>query len=198
MAYIALNNEQLPGIVGLLDFSPATAAPLLSLANTLLVGESTLTRAEREIIAASVSWWNECHFCHTSHAAAAVANAGADVSMIDDIKAGLQQTPISAKLRALLDIAHHVQQGGKKVTPADIEAARAQGATDKEIHDTVLIAAAFCMYNRYVDGLGTWAPKENEAYLQMGRDIATEGYGSPVRKKSGDRPDRSARSAGAE
>lgn len=183
MAHIALNNENLPGIVGLLDYSPATAAPLLSLANTLLVSESTLTRTEREIIAASVSWWNECHFCHTSHAAAAVANAGADSSMIDDIKAGLKQTPVSAKLRALLDIAHHVQQGGKKVTPADIDAARAEGATDKEIHDTVLIAAAFCMYNRYVDGLGTWAPKENKDYMQMGHDIATQGYGSSVRKK---------------
>ena len=183
MAHIALNNEQLPGIVGLLDYSPATAAPLLSLANTLLVSESTLTRAEREIIAASVSWWNECHFCHTSHAAAAVANAGADISMIDDIKAGLRQTPVSPKLRALLNIAHHVQQGGKKVTPADIEAARTQGATDKEIHDTVLIAAAFCMYNRYVDGLGTWAPKNNEDYMPMGHDIATQGYGSSLRKK---------------
>src|ERR1700761_1997191 len=183
MAHIGLNNEHLPGIVGLLDYSPATAAPMLSLANTLLVSESTLTRTEREIIAASVSWWNECHFCHTSHAAAAVANAGADISMIDDIKAGLKQTPVSAKLRALLNIAHHVQQGGKKVTPEDIEAARAQGATDKEIHDTVLIAAAFCMYNRYVDGLGTWAPQENKDYMSMGHDIATQGYGSSVRKK---------------
>jgi uncharacterized peroxidase-related enzyme len=183
MAHIVLNNENLPGIVGLLDYSPATAAPLLSLANTLLVSESTLTRTEREIIAASVSWWNECHFCHTSHAAAAVANAGADLSMIDDIKAGLRQTPVSDKLRALLNIAHHVQQGGKKVTPADIEAARNLGATDKEIHDTVLIAAAFCMYNRYVDGLGTWAPEKNEDYMQMGRDIAEGGYGTSVRKR---------------
>jgi alkylhydroperoxidase/carboxymuconolactone decarboxylase family protein YurZ len=82
-----------------------------------------------------------------------------------------------------LNIAHHVQQGGKKVTPADIEAARAQGATDKEIHDTVLIAAAFCMYNRYVDGLGTWAPQKNEDYMPMGRDIAEQGYGVSVRKK---------------
>lgn len=183
MAHIVLNNENLPGIVGLLDYSPATAAPLLSLANTLLVSESTLTRTEREIIAASVSWWNECHFCHTSHAAAAVANAGADLSMIDDIKAGLRQTPVSDKLRALLNIAHHVQQGGKKVTPADIEAARNLGATDKEIHDTVLIAAAFCMYNRYVDGLGTWAPEKNEDYMPMGQDIAEHGYGMSLKRK---------------
>jgi uncharacterized peroxidase-related enzyme len=183
MAHISLNNENLPGIVGLLDYSPATAAPLVALANTLLVADNTLTRTEREIIAASVSWWNDCHFCHTSHAASAVANAGADISLIDDIKAGLQQTQVSDKLRALLNIAHHVQQGGKNVTAADIGAARHTGATDKEIHDTVLIAAAFCMYNRYVDGLGTWAPQKNEDYLGMGRNIAENGYGTSVPKR---------------
>jgi len=180
MAHIALNNENLPGIVGLLDYSPATALPLTDLANVLLVEDSTLTRAEREIIAASVSWWNGCHFCHTSHAAAAMANAGADISLIDDIKDGLPNTEVSAKLRALLEIAHHVQQGGKKVTTVDIEAARINGATDKEIHDTVLIAAAFCMYNRYVDGLGTWAPIEKEAYVGMGQKIARHGYGMAI------------------
>jgi len=92
----------------------------------------------------------------------------------------MPETKVSPKLRALLDIAHHVQQGGKKVTPEDIQAARATGATDKEIHDTVLIAAAFCMYNRYVDGLGTWAPVPNEAYVEMGKRMAFQGYGKAV------------------
>jgi uncharacterized peroxidase-related enzyme len=180
MAHIKLNNENLPGIVGLLDYSPATAVPLTDLANALLQEDSTLTKAEREIIAASVSYRNGCHFCHTSHAAAAMAHAGADISIIDDIKIGLPETEVSTKLRALLDIAHHVQQGGKKVTPEDIQAARNTGATDKEIHDTVLIAAAFCMYNRYVDGLGTWAPLPNEAYVEMGKRMAFQGYGKAV------------------
>jgi len=180
MAHIKLNNENLPGIIGLLDYSPATAKPLTDLANALLVDDSSLTRVEREMIAASVSWWNGCHFCHTSHAAAAMANAGADISLIDDIKKGLRETEVSDKLRALLAIARHVQQGGKNVTAEDIDKARLTGATDKEIHDTVLIAAAFCMYNRYVDGLGTWAPKENEAYVEMGERIAQHGYGMAI------------------
>jgi len=109
-----------------------------------------------------------------------MANAGADISLIDDIKKGLPETEVSDKLRALLAIAHHVQQGGKNVTAEDIDKARGTGATDKEIHDTVLIAAAFCMYNRYVDGLGTWAPKENEAYVEMGERIAQHGYGMAI------------------
>jgi uncharacterized peroxidase-related enzyme len=177
MAHIKLLNEELPGIVGLLNYRPETAKPLNELAEVLLRGPSTLHSAQREIIAASVSYWNECHFCHTSHAAAAAAHLGVDLSLIDDIKAGLLKTSVSDKLRALLHIAHQVQRGGKHVTEEDIARAREQGATDLEIHDTVLIAAAFCMYNRYVDGLGTWAPGPNEAYAEMGEKMAHLGYG---------------------
>jgi uncharacterized peroxidase-related enzyme len=177
MAHIKLLNEELPGIVGLLNYRPETARPLLDLAETLLRGPSSLTSGEREIIAASVSYKNDCHFCHTSHAAAAAAHLGSGPELIDDIKAGLPNTPVSDKLRALLNIAHQVQKGGKHVTEDNISAARKQGATDQEIHDTVLIAAAFCMYNRYVDGLGTWAPKPNEAYKEMGERMAHVGYG---------------------
>ena len=177
MAYIKLNNENLPGIVGLLNYRPETAKPLRELAEVLLADENnSLTPGEREIIAATVSYRNGCHFCHGSHAASAAAHFHAGVDFIDEIKRGLPQTDISKKLRALLVIAHHVQLGGKQVTTEDIENARLEGATDKEIHDTVLIAAAFCMYNRYVDGLGTWAPKENIDYMEMGKNLAENGY----------------------
>jgi uncharacterized peroxidase-related enzyme len=177
MAHIKLLNEGLPGIVGLLNYRPQTAKPLLDLAETLLRGPSSLTSGEREIIAASVSYRNDCHFCHTSHAAAAAAHLGCGPGLIDDIKAGLVNTPVSEKLRALLNIAYQVQKGGKNVTQDDVSAARNCGASDQEIHDTVLLAAAFCMYNRYVDGLGTWAPVPKEAYLEMGERMAKVGYG---------------------
>ncbi|ASU34894.1 carboxymuconolactone decarboxylase family protein [Mucilaginibacter xinganensis] len=177
MAHIKLKNEELPGIVGLLNYRPETAKPLLDLAETLLRGPSELNSGEREIIAASVSWWNQCHFCHTSHAAAAAAHLNSGLNLIDDIKAGLPNTPVSEKLRALLHIAHQVQKGGENVSEADVAAAREKGAVDSEIHDTVLIAAAFCMFNRYVDGLGTWAPEPNEAYKEMGERMAFVGYG---------------------
>jgi uncharacterized peroxidase-related enzyme len=177
MAHIKLKNEELPGIVGLLNYRPETGKVLTDLAEVLLRGPSSLSSGEREIIAASVSYWNGCHFCHTSHAAAAAAHLKSGLSLIDDIKAGLPQTPVSDKLRALLHIAHQVQRNGKNVTEEDVADAREFGATDLEIHDTVLIAAAFCMYNRYVDGLGTWAPGPNEAYAEMGERMAHVGYG---------------------
>lgn len=176
MAHIQLNDENLPGIIGLLHYSPKTAKPLNELAEVLLVGDNSLTRGERELIASSVSHWNDCHFCHTSHGAAAAALMEQPVSLITDIKNGLQQTNISSKLRALLHIAKQVQKGGLHVTAEHIDNAREEGATDKEIHDTVLIAAAFCMYNRYVDGLATWAPEADEAFMPMGEMLAAKGY----------------------
>ena len=176
MAHIQLNDENLPGIIGLLHYSPQTAKPLNELAEVLLVEDSTLTRAERELIASSVSHWNDCHFCHTSHGAAAAALMEQPVSLLTDIKNGLQQTEVSPKMRALLAIAKQVQKGGKHVTTEHIENAREECATDKEIHDTVLIAAAFCMYNRYVDGLATWAPEEDEAFMPIGEMLAQNGY----------------------
>ena len=83
---------------------------------------------------------------------------------------------ISNKLKALLAIAGKVQMGGKHVTEQDVANARTAGATDTEIHDTVLIAAAFCMYNRYVDGLATWQPVDDELYRERGKKVAREGY----------------------
>lgn len=176
MAHIKLRNEELPGITGLFDFRPETAAPLRLLAETLLRGDSLLSSGERELIASHVSYLNDCHFCHTSHGAAAVAHLECDIEMIDDIKQGFTKIPVSSKLSALLKIAAKVQKGGKHVLPEDIEKARSEGAVDEEIHDTVLIAAAFCMFNRYVDGLGTWAPASNEAYREMGQRMAFAGY----------------------
>lgn len=179
MSYIKLNNK-FPGIVGLMHYRPETAKPLNELAEILLRGPSTLTSAEREMIASYVSYQNECHFCHSSHGAAAAHHMDGDLSLLDDIKNDFRETEISKKLRALLNIAKKVQVLGNQVKKDDIDAALAEGATDREIHDTVLIAAAFCMYNRYVDGLGTWAPEENEAYDETGKMLANEGYKNAI------------------
>ncbi|GAA5521550.1 peroxidase-related enzyme [Aliifodinibius salicampi] len=175
MAHIDLKTDK-PGIVGLFHFSPETAKPLCQLAETLLRGPSPLSSGEREMIASYVSYQNNCHFCHTSHGASAAHHFDGDLSLIDDIKKDFEETDISPKLRALLDIAKQVKKSGRDVAEKDIQKAKDEGATDREIHDTVLIAAAFCMYNRYVDGLGTWAPKENEAYDEMGKMMAHDGY----------------------
>ncbi|HYQ44162.1 MAG TPA: carboxymuconolactone decarboxylase family protein [Polyangiaceae bacterium] len=175
MPHIEITAE-LPGILGLFAFRAETAQPLRALSETLLRGSSTLSAAEREIIAAHVSRLNDCEFCFKSHAAAAAALLGAGAEFIERFSNQTLTSVISPKLAALLAVASEVQRGGKAVSAESIERARAASATDVEIHDTVLIAAAFCMFNRYVDGLGTWAPSSNEAYLPMGKRLAEHGY----------------------
>jgi uncharacterized peroxidase-related enzyme len=175
MPHITL-PEGLPGIVGPLTFSPDTAKPLLILAETLLRGPNTLTSAEREMIAAHVSYRNHCDFCQLSHSAAAAAHLNGNYDLVEAVKTNPETASLSEKMKALLIIAGKVQQGGKHVSEADVAGAREHEATDKEIHDTVLIAAAFCMYNRYVDGLATWQPLERDAYHDMGQRMAHEGY----------------------
>jgi uncharacterized peroxidase-related enzyme len=183
MAHIRL-QDGLPGIVGPLAFSPDTAQPLRQLAEVLLRGPNTLTSAEREMIAAHVSYRNECDFCQLSHSAAAAAHLGGNYDLVESVKLTPEASEVSDKLKALLAIAGKVQKGGKQVTSEDVARARQDGASDKEIHDTVLIAAAFCMYNRYVDGLATWQPKEREAYREMGETMAHEGYVRPGQSMS--------------
>ena len=167
---------EFPGILGLMTFRPETAAPINELVNILLRGPSTLTPGERELIATHVSWRNDCFFCQTIHGAVAAAQLGHDEELVQKVKTDWENAGISGKLKALLNIAGKVQLGGKHVTPLDVSAAREQGATDLEIHDTVLIAAAFCMANRYVDGLATWAPSDPGIYRRNAANIVTHGY----------------------
>jgi len=174
MPHIAL-PEGIPGIASGFAYRPETAAPMRELAHILLHEPHSLTAGERELIATYVSSRNCTHFCAASHGAAAASHLG-DPAVVEAVKTDFLTAPVSPKLKALLTIAGKVQQDGKLVTPADIEAARGEGATDLEIHDTVLIAAAFSMYNRYVDGLGTWQPENPGMYAQMGERLASNGY----------------------
>ncbi len=169
--------EEFPGIRSLFMFRPETAAPLNALVQTLLhKPHSTLSAGERELIATYVSGLNTCKYCCSIHGAIAKHQLGNNAEIVKQVLADPETAPISSKLKALLKIAAKVQSGGKNVMPEDVAFAQNEGATDIEIHDTVLIAAAFCMFNRYVDGLATWQPDNDELYDKMGEQRAREGY----------------------
>lgn len=178
MTYITTDIPQ-PGIVELLFYKGTTGKALSRLAHTLLHGPSPLSSGERELIASHVSALNGCEFCHESHSASANAHLKDQGFAVSAIKLNPAQAPVSDKMKALLQIAAQVQAGGKEVKLSHIENARKAGATDEDIHDAVLIAAAFCMYNRYVDGLGTSLPGSKEDYVDMGKRMARVGYKYP-------------------
>ncbi len=178
MSYIK-TDLPFPGILELLFYKRSTGKALSNLAQTLLHGPSTLSSGERELIAAYVSRLNNCEFCCESHGAAATAHFKDDGKTITCLLDAADEIPVSGKMKALLLVAAKVQQSGKAVNAAIIEQAKLAGATDEEIHDTVLISAAFCMFNRYVDGLGTQLPTQKSDYVAMGQRLATKGYKQP-------------------
>lgn len=187
-------DPNLPGILSLLDYRRNTAKPLMDLAEVLLRDDSPLTRGERELIAAYVSEKNDCEFCAASHGACAAVLLPQGTPLVDQVRKNPDEAPISEKLRALLAIAAAVAQGGWAVTDQQVEAARAAGAEDRDVHDTVLIAAAFSMYNRYVDGLATLTPHDPAAYAMMADRLVEQGYAEPRLRTENVRRD-SARSA---
>jgi uncharacterized peroxidase-related enzyme len=176
MAHIDLKNDE-PGIRGLMVYSQDTAKVLNQLAELLLRSDdNSLSKGEREMIAAYVSYLNDCFFCQNVHGAMAGHYLQCNIEEIDKIKSDFLSSDLSDKMKSLLTIAGSVQKGGKYVTEEQIEAARKNGATDKEIHDAVLIASAFCMFNRYVDGLNTWAPADRQIYINRAPMRAEQGY----------------------
>jgi uncharacterized peroxidase-related enzyme len=186
VAHISL-PEGVPGIRSLFAAYPETQEPMSALAEALLRGPSSLTPGERETIAAYVSRGNECRYCCETHAAAARVHLGEQKGLVDQVLSDAASAPVSPKMKALLAIADKVRRDGRLVHTADVESARAEGADDQAIHDTVLIAAAFCMFNRYVDGLGTSVPADPSDYKKSGVRLAEVGYtGSDYNKLRGD------------
>lgn len=174
MAYIPL-EEHLPGVTGLLEYRKDSAQPIRELTQILMRGPSTLTEGERELIASVVSNGNQCTFCTTAHTAAADLLIG-DHETSQKVKENIDTAPVSEKMKALLTIASLARESGKNVTTESIDKAKTAGATDIEIHDTVLIAALFCLYNRYVDGMATALPSDNNYYNVLAERLVNHGY----------------------
>ena len=179
MPHIDFKND-FPGIRSAMAYRPETAVPMGVLAEILLRSNEGLTRAERELIATYVSHVNDCFYCDHSHGAIACIYLDGNAVLVDTVRKNYPNADISDKLKSLLAIAGKVAESGKSVTTELIEKAKEAGASDLDIHDTVLIAAAFCMFNRYVDGLATVAPAEMDSYPKRARQIVENGYGNHV------------------
>jgi uncharacterized peroxidase-related enzyme len=175
-----------PGILAAMHLAPALATHLRGFADALLVEDypgSTISRAERELIATAVSAGNDCFYCMDSHGAFASEllsrdDAAGVAALVDGIKLGTS-AGVSPKLAALLEIARGVQRNPRAVMRSEVEGALAAGATGADTQLAVLIAAAFCMYNRMIDGLRAPTPPSAEAYRHRASQIADHGYSAP-------------------
>jgi uncharacterized peroxidase-related enzyme len=172
-----------PGILTALRLTPELGIHLRGLADELLVNDfegATISRAEREMLATATSAANDCFYCMDSHGSFATAlleQSGADdlVPLVDVIKQG-SSDGLSAKMSALVHIARTVRGEPRDLTAADVATAHAAGATDADVQLAVLIAAAFSMYNRMVEGFRARTPPSAEAYRARASEIATHGY----------------------
>ena len=185
MPHIAV-DPTIPGIRAFLNYRADTGAILSDFSEALLRGPSPLTVTERELIASFVSSRNECRFCTGAHSYAAKHNLllghatpESAEALVEAVKCDYTTAPVSPKLKALLAIADKVRADARTVSEADVAAARAAGAGDRDIHDAVLVAAAFCMFNRYVDGLRATTPTDAATYELIGERLAKNGYTKP-------------------
>jgi uncharacterized peroxidase-related enzyme len=175
-----------PGISAAIRLTPGLGIHLRGLADELLVNDfpgATISRAEREMLATGVSAGNNCYFCmdsHAAHAAAVLERTGEveALPLVDQITRG-SVDGLSEKMRALLHIAETVRRQALDLTGDDISAARAAGASDADVQLAVLIAAAFSMYNRMVDGFRAATPPSTDAYRERAAQIAEHGYSVP-------------------
>jgi len=172
-----------PGILAAIRLTPGLGVHLRGLADELLVNDfpgATLRRAEREMLATAVSAGNDCFYCMDSHGAFATAllerdGATEHVPLVDVIKRGSSEG-LDDKMQALLQISRTVRRQPLDLTAVDVSTARAAGATDADVQLAVLIAAAFSMYNRMVDGFRATTPPTAEAYRSRAAEIAEHGY----------------------
>ncbi len=175
-----------PGILAAIRLTPGLGVHLRGLADELLVNDfpgATISRPEREMLAAATSAANDCFYCMDSHGAFATALLERDdatelVPLVDELKLGSSEG-FGDKMRALLQISRTVRRDPLDLTAADVEAALATGATDADVQLAVLIAAAFSMYNRMVDGFRARTPPTAEAYRERAGEIAANGYSAP-------------------
>jgi uncharacterized peroxidase-related enzyme len=172
-----------PGILAAIRLTPGLGVHLRGLADELLVNDfpgATIRRGEREMLATAVSAANDCFYCMDSHgafASAVLERSGATelLPLVETIKLGSSEG-FDDKMRALLHIARTVRREPRDLTAADVAAAHDGGASDADVQLAVLIAAAFSMYNRMVDGFRARTPPTAEAYRSRAAEIAEHGY----------------------
>lgn len=152
---------------------PSTSKPLLEFHEALLRGESSLTVAERELIAAYVSGLNVCSYCHGVHTATAEA-FGVDENLLESLLHDVDSAPVDEKMKPVLRYAQKLTLTPSRMTPADADAIYAVGWDEQALHDAVAVCGLFNLMNRLVEGLGIEAAAGY--HQESGRRLKEIGY----------------------
>lgn len=152
---------------------PATARPLIDFHELLMRGESPLTVAERELIAAYVSGRNGCGYCHGVHTATAEA-FGVPPGLLVALLTDLDSAPVDEGMRVLLAYVGKLTTDPARITEADADAVFAAGWDERALHDAVLVCSLFNFMNRMVNGLGVTA--DDAYYALSGTRLHDVGY----------------------
>lgn len=172
MSYLS-QSKNFKGVAEVFLRDPDRYAPLLQFIEAVMVGNSDLTKADREMIASHVSKLNGCDFCLGAHKWT-LAAMDVDLRRIEAAEAGPEAEGLDDRLRPILRFAGKLTRTPQEVTQSDIDALRAAGWSDQAIEDVINVVSLFNYVNRLVDAFGI---KGNEAYFkQIGAVLATQGY----------------------
>lgn len=177
MAFITLDNT-LQGMRQLLAYKPIIAGPMLALMEGVMRSNDGLSLGERELIASYISYLNDCRHCQIIHGEIAQCLLNDDDFIMDTLRSNFKELKLNPRINAILNIVKCIHLGGKHVGASQIDAAKKIGITEMEIHDTVLISSMFCMFNRYIDGLGLESTDTELSFKQRAKQIAENGYSS--------------------
>ena len=133
--------------------------------NDLMLGDSALSKLEREMIAVAVSSVNKCYYCLVAHGAAVRALSG-DPQLGEALVMNYKVADIDARQMAMLDFAVKLTRESAGVLEADRQALREHGFSDRDIFDIIAVAAFFNMTNRVASGTDM---RPNDAYHAQAR-----------------------------
>ena len=180
MSYFSYSKE-FSGVADVFLRTPTVYRPLFDFIETVMVGPSELTKAEREIIAAHVSKLNGCAFCMEAHKATLVA-LDVPETTVSTLEDGPDVNGISESLRQLLVFAEKLTRTPAAVRQDDVDALTRAGIAEQTVEDAINVVSLFNYVNRLVDAFGVEGSPEY--FKSVGRSLATNGYAHLLRPKA--------------
>ncbi|MEM9623569.1 MAG: peroxidase-related enzyme [Pseudomonadota bacterium] len=168
------------GVADVFLRSPDTYRSLLNFLEVVMVGESALSKIEREVLAARVSAINGCNFCVQAHVAT-LAAMGTPQSQLTLLKESECTVFGSSPFQCLLSFAEKLTRTPDQIVQRDIDLLTQSGLSEQSVEDAINVVALFNYVNRLVDAFGVTG---NPRYFEnVGQALARDGYAKLLPKR---------------